>query len=95
MKPRMTITEKFTEFHKDNPHVYEQLKSFARELVAAGHKKLSISLIVERVRWETAIRTVAADPFKISNNHKPEYARLLDKEPEFAGKFALHARTAV
>lgn len=88
----MTNTsEKFEKYDAANPHVFELLIRFAREMQAAGHAKLSISLLIERVRWETAIKTVG-DRFKIRNDFKPLYARKLSELPEFSGAFILHRR---
>jgi hypothetical protein len=79
--------EKFEEFHRKNPAVYEMLAKYGRELLDAGHAKLSIALMAERVRWEAAIRTTG-DRFKINNNFTAHYARrLADEFPEFRGRF--------
>lgn len=85
----------FIRFHKDNPYVYHMYIKFARQAKAAGHKTLSISLLTERIRWEMYIETVRQDDgFKISNNHKPFYARLLNNRPEFKDMFVLKMQTS-
>lgn len=76
MTNKMTaLQQKFNEFHSDNPHVWELFKSFTAELIHSGYTRLSASLVIERIRWETAIVT-KGDPFKICNNHTAYYARL-------------------
>jgi hypothetical protein len=84
----MSNRDDFNKFNADNPQVFEQLASFGQELVRAGRTHLSISLLVERVRWETAIKTTG-DVFKIRNAFSALYARELDRLPEFKGKFRL------
>ena len=82
------IAQAFENFHSENPHVYDLIVRFATELRLAGRKRLSISLIVERVRWESAIKTTG-DVFKINNNFSALYTRKLEREhPEFDGLFA-------
>jgi len=84
----MKIAEAFNNFHSQNPGVYDLIVRFSTELRLAGRKRLSISLIVERVRWESAIKTTG-DVFKINNNFSALYARKIEQEhPEFSGMFA-------
>lgn len=71
----MTLEEKFNKFDNENPKVYEMFVHFACELISAGYKKLSASLITERIRWEVKLATVSDDQFKINNNHRAFYAR--------------------
>ena len=71
-----TKSEKsFVDFHRRNPHVYDMFKRFAYEAIRAGRKTLSVSLLIERIRWEVMLTTASYDGFKINNNHKPYYAR--------------------
>lgn len=87
----MTTQEKFERYHLDNPHVYENLKALALQVKRAGHDTYSIDSITERVRWHYAFDVKTSDPFKLSNNYRPYYARLLMKqEPELVGFFRIH-----
>lgn len=70
---------KFQEFHKDNPHVYTLFKKFAFQVINRGFDHFGTNCIIERIRWETAIKTSDLD-FKINNNHAPYYARLFEKD---------------
>jgi hypothetical protein len=92
-----TIQEKFEKYHADNPDVYVLLVKLARQWVAAGHSKLGIKTLIERLRWEfhvTAVRDV--DGFKINNNYAPYYARKIMAEyPELDGLFETRMLTAV
>lgn len=78
----------FIEFHNRNRHILRLYVRFARELQHAGHKRASIALITERIRWEHAVEVNYTDEFKINNNFRAHYARILNKMPEFAGMFA-------
>jgi len=74
-------------YHQQNPEVYELIKRFTLQVIAAGFKHYSITSIYERVRWHTMIET-SGDPFKINNNHRAYYARkFMEDHPEHAGFF--------
>lgn len=73
---------KFAEFNSNNPQVYRALVKFAWEARTAGHYKISIELLVNRVRWELIITTQDRNSeFKINNNYKSRYARMIMTEP--------------
>jgi hypothetical protein len=79
--------QRWLEWHRDNPHVYELFKAFTFQAIDRGHKRLSAWLIVNRIRWETTVETNGGD-FKISNNFIAYYARLfMDEHPEYRGFF--------
>lgn len=76
--PRSPADHKFLEFHNKNPQVYFELVKLAREAQGKGHRKISIELLFNVVRWERMMRT--DDPnstFKINNNYKSRYARMI------------------
>ncbi len=74
-------------FHKDNPHVYDLFARYTHEAIDSGVKKCSPWLIVNRIRWETAITTTDTD-FKRSNDYIAFYSRLfLRWNPRQAGFF--------
>ena len=73
LNPR--IVDAFFEYHKANPHVYDLFKRFASDLYAAGRGHFGSKAIIERIRFETAVR--GNDEFKINNNFASCYARLL------------------
>lgn len=83
------IDRAFAEFHRSNPHVYQRLAEMARQLVARGHKRIGIGMLFEVLRWQSAIETTG-DEFRLNNNYRSRYARLLmDREPDLAGVFEL------
>jgi hypothetical protein len=83
----ISTKQKWWEWHNTNPHIYDLFERFALDAIELGHKSLSAWLIVNRIRWETAVVTFG-DPFKISNNHIAYYARLfMVKHPQHDGFF--------
>lgn len=81
-----TIKQKWWQYHKENPEVYELFKRFTLEVIASGHLRYSSKAIFERIRWHTEVET--SGEFKMSNNYTPYYARLFMWEfPEHDGFF--------
>jgi hypothetical protein len=77
----------FGEYHAANPHVYDALRRFALEARRSGRPRMSINMLHERVRWYTTVEA-HEDDFKLNNNWRPFYARLLmESEPELRGFF--------
>lgn len=74
IQPHVVIA--FKKFHRDNPHVYPLFKKFSYEARTSGRKHFGIAFICERIRWYIEIET-KGDSFKVNNNHKSCYARLL------------------
>jgi hypothetical protein len=83
-----TIQERFEEFHRNNPLVYDLLVSYAREAKSAGHKRFGIQAVAERVRWEMLIETQDDSGFKLCNAYLSRYARLImANESDLTGFF--------
>lgn len=84
----MTLTDKFNQYHRDNPQVYELFKRFTFMAIKRGHNRLSAWMIANRIRWETSIETFSVDEYKISNDYIALYARMFMREhPEYDGFF--------
>jgi hypothetical protein len=82
-----SLKEKWWEFHKNNPHVYELFKRFTHELIAAGFSNYSSKSVFERIRWHTDIKTRGSS-LKLNNNYTAYYARLFHADhPEYGGFF--------
>ncbi len=79
------LAARFELYDKANPQVYAAFKKFAEELLAAGRKRGSASLIMERIRWDTAVRA-ESEPhlplLKLNNNYRAFLARRLAAEDE-------------
>lgn len=84
----------FWKFHEANPQIYELLEHYARRWRRANPTApVGIDLLYARIRWDFAVNTwkVGKDTvnnFKLSNNHKPYYSRLImEKNPDLKGVF--------
>jgi len=89
--PEATIREAFLRFHRENPHVYDELVKLALRARRRGVKRIGIGMLFEVLRWGHAMRT-AGDDFRLNNNYRSYYARLLMRnEPELVGAFELRA----
>lgn len=85
--PFSRLEGEFWDFHKDNPRVYELFDQFTKYAIERGRTNFSVSVIIERIRWETTIVT-AGDDFKINNNFRAYYARLwMRNNPQYDGFF--------
>ena len=83
-----TLLERFSAFHNSNPRVYEELRRLALVLRARGHNRVGIAMLFEQMRWQWYERTVDVTGFKLNNDYRAYYARLLmDQEPELSGFF--------
>lgn len=70
--------EKFQAFHKENPHVYEELLRLARQARASGRRRCGIRMLWEVMRWNFFLRTQRGEgDFKLNDHLPPYYARLL------------------
>lgn len=84
---------KFQAYHKDNPHIFSNFERYTFELIHAGRKRIGSQMIIERMRWDSAI--AGDDGFKINNNYAAYYARLFEaKHPRFKGLFTRRALRA-
>lgn len=86
-----SIQAKFEKFHADHPEVYDELLGLARQMYAAGRKKIGIGMLWEVLRWHRTLRGVEDDTgYKLNNNYRSRYVRLMiEREPEFDGFFEL------
>jgi len=88
------FNEKFDLYDKANPHVWELFVRFTTELLALGKTRYSARGIFDRIRWETMI-TTTDDPYRISNNWSPYYARKFHKAfPKYDGFFTIRPARA-
>ena len=89
------ISERFEQFHADNPRVYATLLRLAHEWVDVfGHRKVGMKALFEVARWQISLATSDPD-FKLNNNYTAYYARLLMREhPALDGLFDLRRSEA-
>tara|TARA_R100001163_G_C5033126_1_gene172845 strand:+ start:216 stop:575 length:360 start_codon:yes stop_codon:yes gene_type:complete len=93
-QPSPTIEERFLEFHHANPHVYSELLTQARHLKQRGVKQIGIGLLYERLRWLQAIATAGNGKFKLNNDFRALYSRLImEQESDMKDFFKVRERT--
>jgi len=89
------LGKKFRQFHRINPWVYKELRRLSLEMVKRGHKHYGIAGLFEVLRWQRAMSTSMQDGFKLNNNHKSFYSRMLmSNESTLEGFFRLRASEA-
>jgi hypothetical protein len=94
-KQRPGIVARFREFDSANPGVWELFERFALQAIATGRRRLSASLITERIRWEIYVATVSDDGFKLNNDFRAFYARkFMKRHPEHPEIFATRSSAA-
>ena len=93
-KPEDAAVQAFRKFHAANPDVYRSLRQLALQLKRKGHVHYGIGSLYEVMRWHRALKTVDVD-FKLNNNYRAYYARLLMQNvPELSGFFSLRVSKA-
>ena len=80
------IVDKFKVYHAANPMVWELFKKFSYEAKNSGRKRFGVNAIFERMRWYIDIET-SGDRFKLNNNYRSCYARLIISEDPFFQTF--------
>lgn len=91
----MSIAGRFARFHEANPEVYEELVRLARTLKRKGLDNYGIVGLYEVLRYDRSLRT-DGKPFKLSNDYRSRYARLImEKEPDLAGFFRTRELTSL
>lgn len=83
---KRTIDEAFAVFHAENPQVYAELRMLALRARRRGATRIGIGMLFEVLRWRQTLRT-DGDAYKLNNNYRSRYARMLMREPELAGCF--------
>lgn len=75
-----TLAHRFEAFHEANPHVYDTLVRLARQwMQQTGRRKIGISMLFERARWDLAIQTNSPD-FRLNNSYRAFYSRLIQAQ---------------
>jgi hypothetical protein len=84
------IQRAFLEFHRQNPEVYDHLVGLARRSRDRGCRKTGIGHLWEVMRWHVRLENVGEPDFKLNNNYRSRYARLImAQEPDLLGFFEL------
>ncbi|WP_370246933.1 hypothetical protein [Nocardioides sp.] len=79
----LTIQERFDAWSEANPWVLPALERLAGRWLDAGHDRLGMKQLWERLRWEYGATT--GDTFKANNNYTSRAARaLIERRPDLA-----------
>lgn len=78
-----TIDDAFHAFHVEHPEVYRHLVRLAYLAKSArSTDRIGIGMLYEVLRWETMVGDLTGATFKLNNNFRSRYARLIaDREP--------------
>lgn len=92
-----SIEDRFRKYHEANPHIYHKIVEKARQVKRLGRvKTYSVAAIFEVIRYEALIVSRAGEPFKLSNDFRSRYARLImDQERDLAGFFTVRELRAL
>lgn len=84
-----TIERRFQRWLTDNPTVYDEAVSIARQMKAAGHEHLGMKFIFEVIRYQRMLKTTDPEGYKLNNIYTSRLARLvMEREPDLADFFA-------
>lgn len=83
----LVMESRFEEFHRQHPHVYQELVRLARQAVSAGRRRLGIRMLWERLRWTLYVER-KGDDYKLNDHLTAPYSRLIMRqEPDLRGLF--------
>lgn len=84
----MSVKQRWWQWHKRNPQVYEHFERLTQQAIGSGCKRLSAWWVVNVLRWELMLKTEGSE-FKIPNDFIAYYARLyMHYHPEHEGIFS-------
>ncbi|MFF4051922.1 hypothetical protein ACFYZ5_35295 [Streptomyces chartreusis] len=87
-----TIQAQFEAFHQLNPWVLRALESLTATYLRRGATRVGIGMLFEVLRWRYAMATEGGDEFRLNNNFRSRYVRLLiERHPEWAGAFEVRS----
>jgi len=88
------LEKQFLAFHSENLQVYDKLVELAFILKDRGHRKIGIAMLFEQLRWLYAMETTDMGGFKLNNNYRAFYARMLmERNPALNGFFEIREQT--
>lgn len=87
-RPDDAIQKRFETFHANNPQVFDLLTERANMLKAQGRTRVSMSELWEWLRYDAKLPNSrpldGTTKFKLSNDYRSRYARLLVQNEELA-----------
>jgi len=90
------LCARFYRYHEENPHVADWFLSAAQALQKEQHRtRYAIGALTERIRWDIRAGVIKTDGFRISNDIRACYARvILMRDPSLCGLFMLKQSAA-
>ncbi len=85
-----TIQAQFEAFHRLNPWVLDALENLTAHFLDSGARRIGMGMLFEVLRWRyiTEAAATEGDEFRLNNNHRSRYVRLLiERHPEWAPAF--------
>ncbi|WP_405803433.1 hypothetical protein [Streptomyces sp. NBC_01187] len=83
-----TIQAQFEAFHQLNPWVLRALEDLTADYLKRGARRVGIGMLFEVLRWRYVIATEGDDDFRLNNNYRSRYVRLLiERNPEWGPAF--------
>ena len=81
--------QKFRKFNFNNPLIYQTFSTYSWDAAKAGHKVFSHWLIMNRIRWDSLLKT-DGEKYKIPNEFIAFYARMfMIKHPQLGTFFKI------
>ncbi|MEW1700372.1 hypothetical protein [Streptomyces sp. NPDC091278] len=85
----VTIQERFETFHELNPWVLAELETLTNRCVEQQWSRVGIAMLFEQLRWRYGEATRGNDQFRLNNDFRSRYVRLLvERHPEWIPLFS-------
>jgi len=75
------MASRFERFHHNNPHVYKNIVQLARKFrEKRPDAVVGIGMLYEVLRWNYYMTTESQEEYKLSNDFRAAYSRLIMKQ---------------
>lgn len=92
---RKSIEERCSDFDREHPEVYAEIKRLALQALADGRKRIGIGFLAELARWNLTTGARDGKGYKLNNDFRAVWVRrLVVEEPQIASMFTTRERTA-
>lgn len=90
------LPARFWEFHTAHPEVADALARLARQLARRGHRRISVAMCWETLRYRTMLGAVPGEePWRLNNSYRAYYSRwLMELCPDLVGVFEIRESQA-
>jgi len=84
---KQSIQERFEVFHAANPSIYDEIVYLARRAKVRGHDRIGIEICFGALRWNRLVETTGERGFKLNNDFRSRYARLIMEQESDLARF--------